>query len=234
MGVSSPSQGHPSREPSKHGDQERGPSRDSQAAGCQHHSNKHKAVTSSRGSPGPWSGRKSWPRSGMCLPVSPSKPCPRLFPRDAPAPGNAVPAVPAVLAFSSDRSCFAPAVQERRTPRPFLVSAVALELALTGMPRGPGEGGLVLPAERKGSSLPHLCSGCSLLQGPLLPTFLLKTTFQSSKPRLNVSLLAGCLLSLQVRLIFPSDGLLWRYVYPLLLFSLPCIRVNSSCVFLAC
>lgn len=61
MGVSSPSQGHPSREPSKHGDQERGPSRDSQAAGCQDHSNKHKAVTSSRGSPGPWSGKELAP-----------------------------------------------------------------------------------------------------------------------------------------------------------------------------
>ena len=49
MGVSSPSQGRSSRDPSQHGSQERGPSRDSRAAGCQQQSAKHEALVSSRG-----------------------------------------------------------------------------------------------------------------------------------------------------------------------------------------
>lgn len=68
MGVSSPSQGHSSRDSSQHGSQETGPSRDSWAAGCQQQSTKHEALVSSRGSrlPGVREGADA-PQEYVCL-----------------------------------------------------------------------------------------------------------------------------------------------------------------------
>lgn len=132
--------------------------------------------------------------------------------------------------FSSDQSCFAPAVQERQRRRRFPASSVTragTDVAVARARRrraGP-------PSARKGSLQPPLCSGRPSCRIPffLLPFF--RTPCQSSKPRLKVSLLAGCLLSPQARLIFPLDGLLQSCVHPLLrLFAL---HQNKSLLYLS-
>lgn len=143
-----------------------------------------------------------------------------------------MPAEPTVLAFLQLRpellcSCCPGETKTRRFPASSVTRA-GTDVAVARAKRrrtGP-------PSVRKGSLRPHLCSGCPCCRIPffLLPFF--KTPCQSSKPRLKVSLLAGCLLSPQARLIFPFDGLLQSCVHPLLL--LFALHQNKSLLYLSC
>lgn len=124
MGGSAPSQGHSSRETYTHGSQERGPSRGSQAAGCQQHSNKAQSLASSRGSWLPGVGEGAGPpQECVCLCRQARRAhCSSL--RTLWPQGDTEPAVPAVLAFPhADQSGSAPSVQERHMPRLFLASS---------------------------------------------------------------------------------------------------------------
>lgn len=165
MEVSSPSQRHSSRDPSRHSGQERGASRDSQAASGR--------LASSSDSLAPWSDRRSWPHSGICLPVSPGRPGPQLFPGDTLAPGDTMPAVPAVLTFlqrSPELFCsLPPAVREprdRQMPRPFPASSAATR---ADADLAAGEGGPVLPARGKGTSPPRFAQAVPSSRDSLPP-----------------------------------------------------------------
>lgn len=75
--------------------------------------------------------------------------------------------------FSSDQSCFVPAVQKRQMSSLSWLLLQVQELAQIWLLQEPGAGGLVLLVESKGSWPPPLCPGCTLLQYSLLPTPLL-------------------------------------------------------------
>lgn len=170
MGVSSPSQKHSHRDPSKLRGQERGPSRDSRAASVR--------LASSRDSLAPWSCRRSWPHSGMCLPLSPGTPCPQLFPAYTLAPGDTASCSPGLIPSAQPRAALLLATswpgakgQAHAQVFPSLLQGHR-SLHAPAAARA-GEGGLVLPASGKGSSPPHLCSSCSLLWDSLPPAPLL-------------------------------------------------------------
>jgi len=118
VGVSSPLQGHSSREHSQPGSQDQQLSRDSRAAGRQQQPTKHEALASSRGSRLPGVGEGAGPpQECACL-------C-RLARRShssslrAPWP-RGTPSQLCLLAFlPADQSCFSLTVQEKANAQAF-------------------------------------------------------------------------------------------------------------------